>query len=167
MPWTSIRYNYQFSFLIQVSYDCSFLLPLHVPLVYGCKRYHCFLHEVCPNMAGKIHYYFHPMHSLTLRPIPWITLSHSKVENELYCVSRGYEIWPVNLYDLMICRLLILGLIFDTQSTYHTSYFYFLLTFPPLHLFADSPRNIMFAESDWKQSKRTEAHPKVVLTELA
>ncbi|MCD7456203.1 hypothetical protein HAX54_030871 [Datura stramonium] len=85
-------------------------------VAYGCDHCHYFLHEVCSNIPKRIRHDFHPMHSLTLLPIPSIAPWHSKLETQLEavsekrgsgtefcCVACGYD----NSYPHHHCLLLL------------------------------------------------------------
>lgn len=71
---------------------CNMCTIIISGIAYGCDHCHYFLHEVCSNIPKRIRHDFHPMHSLTLLPIPSIALCHSKIENELVAMAetRGF-----------------------------------------------------------------------------
>nr|XP_009603826.1 uncharacterized protein LOC104098722 [Nicotiana tomentosiformis] len=64
---------------------CTFIIS---GVAYGCDHCRYFLHEVCSSIPKRIRHDFHPMHSLTLCPIPSISLCYSKVESELLAVAE-------------------------------------------------------------------------------
>ncbi|KAG5589679.1 hypothetical protein H5410_040193 [Solanum commersonii] len=70
---------------------CNMCTIIISGVAYGCDCCRYFLHEVCSNIPKRIRHDFHPMHSLTLLPIPSIVLWHSKAENEFCCVACGYD----------------------------------------------------------------------------
>ncbi|XP_049371039.1 uncharacterized protein LOC125835989 [Solanum verrucosum] len=70
---------------------CNMCTIIISGVAYGCDCCRYFLHEVCSNIPKRIRHDFHPMHSLTLLPIPSISLWHSKVESEFCCVACGYD----------------------------------------------------------------------------
>ncbi|XP_049371040.1 uncharacterized protein LOC125835990 [Solanum verrucosum] len=70
---------------------CNMCTIIISGVAYGCDCCRYFLHEVCSNIPKRIRHDFHPMHSITLLPIPSIALWHSKVESEFCCVACGYD----------------------------------------------------------------------------
>ncbi|XP_060179197.1 uncharacterized protein LOC132609304 [Lycium barbarum] len=70
---------------------CNMCTIIISGVAYGCDYCHYFLHEVCSNIPRRIRHDFHPMHSLTLLPIPSIAHWHSKFENKFRCVACGYD----------------------------------------------------------------------------
>ncbi|KAH0643741.1 hypothetical protein KY290_033509 [Solanum tuberosum] len=70
---------------------CNMCTIIIFGVAYGCDCCHYFLHEVCSSIPKRIRHDFHPMHSLTLLPIPSIALWHSIVETEFCCVASGYD----------------------------------------------------------------------------
>ncbi|KAK4349333.1 hypothetical protein RND71_032088 [Anisodus tanguticus] len=70
---------------------CNMCTIIISGVAYGCDHCHYFLHEVCSNIPKRIRHDFHPIHSLTLFPIPSIAPLHSTVENKFRCVACGYD----------------------------------------------------------------------------